>query len=78
MDVDDMMAAREYPGTSETRLEEIGSRHTWRQELDNFVDRIHAFTIASFYETALTARLKRVRGISIISYSCYLLIVTAT
>ena len=71
MDVTDMMAACEYPGTSETRLVEVSIKSNWRRELDSFVDRIRAFNIASFYEMELTARLKQVRNTSIISEPLY-------
>ncbi|OBT38534.1 hypothetical protein VE00_11057 [Pseudogymnoascus sp. WSF 3629] len=58
MDVEDMIAAIKYRNTSEKRLGQISKDGSyWRQELDNFVDIIKNYKVASFYETALTQRL---------------------
>lgn len=53
-----MIAAIKYRNTSEKRLGQISKDGSyWRQELDNFVDIIKNYKVASFYETALTQRL---------------------
>jgi protein SERAC1 len=58
MDVTDMIAAIQHHNSSETRLRQISDAESyWRQELDNFVDIIEDFKVASFYETELTKRL---------------------
>ena len=53
-----MITAIKYRNTAENRLAKIDEDASyWRQELDNLVNIIKSYKVASFYETALTKRL---------------------
>ena len=53
-----MITAIKHKNTGEKRLAQIDEDGSyWRQELDNFVNILKTFRVASFYELELTKRL---------------------